>query len=209
MEKLSFNEITEPDDVRKFFSVTDGMENYLVPHDGSQAVLLSETAAKMLEEFGGGVGVVGSRAFHMSTASNVQSIGGQKHELYAADVEGGIIGAFQLVDICVYADGKSILLADGASASGAYVKFYEDDVILAFTDYRKGEGCELTMFAADGSSTVIVDNVTRYIRVDSSLLFYISDRDHYYRHFVLESSLRLGYNQFNTRLRGGIRRCIM
>lgn len=55
------------------------------------------------------------------------------------------------------------------------IALYEDGEILAYTGYSYGAGYELIMIDSEGNTTSLGDDVTEYIRVDSSTLLYISD----------------------------------
>ncbi len=72
-----------------------------------------------------------------------------------------------------YTNGTSTCLAKDVVWRD--IALYEDGVILAYTGYSYGTGYELIMIDSEGNITSLGDDVTEYIRVDSSTLLYISD----------------------------------
>ena len=125
---------------------------------------------------------------------------------YISDIESGVAGGFRQIsddarmlftgsswfyytegeytnngvtyfDVYTYSDGKEVCVARDISQFSPSI--YEDNAILAYTGYQSGRGYELTMFASDGTSTIVADDVTEYIRVDDKTLLYIADGDLY------------------------------
>ena len=101
---------------------------------------------------------------------------------YFSDIDGEYAALYS----CSGKETKT-LAKDILSGTG-YFRMYEDGVITAYSD-RYGYSFELSIIDAGGSKTIIDDEVTYYIRVDSSNLLYISDGDLY--HFDGSKKTRL------------------
>ena len=118
-------------------------------------------------------GVIGD--FKLIT-DDVDSVGMLNSKVYYVTEPYSSNGA-EYYDLYAYENGTPVRVA--RDIMEGHLSLYEDNVILAFTGYRRGSGYELTMFNAKGESTLIADDVTQYIRVDESTLLYISDDDLY------------------------------
>ena len=85
-------------------------------------------------------------------------------------------GDLPYVDLCACTDGVSTRLARDILV--APIQLYDDGIILAYTDYH-ASGYELTWIDPKDGQTYIADDVTQYLRVDKSMLLYLSDGDLY------------------------------
>jgi len=86
-------------------------------------------------------------------------------------------GGVYFADLYVYENEKSTRLAQDIMSYGAQI--FEDGVVIAYTDYESKDGYEVTMIAPNGDKTVIGDEITMYMRVDTKTILYISDGDMY------------------------------
>jgi|GEM_PF-1848497 len=86
-------------------------------------------------------------------------------------------------DLYTYKDGTATLLAKEVMSDyylDVYnpVRIYEDNMLLAYTDYSS-RGAELSYYNAEGNGSVIADEVVSYVRTDKNTILYISDDDLY------------------------------
>lgn len=142
--------------------------------------------------------------------------------LYAANINGDTVEAFERVDdeasistvdyeadtvyyftdidgdygtLCSATGTESRTLVKDMLFGSDCFDIYEDGVIIAYTDESYHSYTyvhEISMIDAGGSQTTIDDDVTSFIRVDSSNLLYISDGDLY--HFDGSNKTRLAYD---------------
>lgn len=139
--------------------------------------------------------------------------------LYVANINGDTIEAFELVEgdakvdrivtetetayyftdidgdygtLCSYDGKESKVIAKNVLAISYSCKYYEDGVIIAYTDYSYASG-EVSVIDAGGSMTAMADDVVYYIRVDSSNLLYVTDDGDLY-HFDGSNKTRLAYD---------------
>ena len=80
-------------------------------------------------------------------------------------------------DLYSCTSGDSTRLAKDVMRGG--INLYDDGSILAVTGYGGLSGNEFSLIDPEGETTVIEDRITVWLRVDESLLLYISDGDLY------------------------------
>ena len=199
-EKVKIDELYSVYDVEDLFDFEYAAENYVLLEDGSTCRMsagAAETFAEADDDSSAWLYFNGKEVF-MCEEDGTMSV---------ATISGGVVGDFSIVsddaeilstvddtlyyasgmyenndnayyDLYSYEKGTSTCLAKDI-LRGDLFKLYDDGVILAYTGHRSNSGFELTMFDGKGESTLIADDVTRYIRVDKSTLLYISDGDLY------------------------------
>ena len=84
---------------------------------------------------------------------------------------------YQYGDLYAYTKGSATRIAQDILYNSACL--YEDGQYLVKTGRNSDGSFELAMIDKSGNKTVIADDVTRFVRVDSSTLLYISDGDLY------------------------------
>ena len=187
--------------VVNLFSLDYDAENYLVILGDTKANQMSESAADALGEanesgyarlYAVDGNVYMSEENGALSAASVNNGKVEKFTLVTDDAQ--IMGVYDSVlyyasgiytrsgdtygDVYSYSKGKSERLAQDVLTS--MVVLYDDDVVIAATDYNRSRGYEIVMINSKGDSTNIADNITQLIRVDKNTLLYISDDDLYY-----------------------------
>lgn len=80
-------------------------------------------------------------------------------------------------DLYSYKNGKATCLAKDVLEDN--INIYEDDSVFAYAEYQPYVGYELVMFDSKGEKTQIANEVSKYVRVDTSTILYISNGNLY------------------------------
>lgn len=202
-EKLPFDDLQDIYTVKKLFYLNKSEENSVYLSNGT----VCKTSSEAMETLGDADDISDSEFYFTDKLLFVECdglyvapisdgvVGGFKllsEDGYVIDEsEKGTVyyaadsyksNASYYYDLYAYKDGVATKVANECTYAynTALGTVYEDDVILSPTMYHAiSESYELTMFDAKGKSTIINDNVTSFVRVNPSLLLYISDGDLY------------------------------
>ena len=196
--------ISDISDVTVLFEIDMGAQNNIISTEYADAepAQLSEAAAEAIEriwENGYGRLIMDGSKLYLN-----ETDGG----LYEAAISSGVVGEFSMItddaavismdesdiyytadkytnsstpycDVYSYSGGSIRRVAQDILNIGTYL-IYSDETALAYTGYwSDSDSYELTMFAPDGSKTIIADGVTQYIRTDKSTILYLSGGDLY------------------------------
>lgn len=200
-EKARMRDIKFVDNVTSLFLIDFEAKNYVVLTNGTDVCQMSDSAAEEFGElFDEGYGYL------FGSDGNDIYLGDTSGNVSIAHISDGEIGKFQHItddgeildidgsklyyvsntykrdswtygDLYAYNNGKKTNLAKDVMLD--VLQTYEDDVVMAYTDYRSNYGYELTMFDSKGKANFIGEDVTQFIRVDPSTVLYISDDDLY------------------------------
>lgn len=187
-------------DVRRLFDIDLEAENYVVLADGTCGRMSAGAAETFAEAYNNSYATLyfTNKEVYMSEGNGALSM---------AKISGSVVGDFSIITDdaeVLTVDGSTLYYAAGTYQNNSVtycelyscnsgtstriatdvilgnINQYSDGVILAYTGYRNYYGYELTMINSKGETTLISDNVTQYIRVNKSLLLYISDGDLYF-----------------------------
>ena len=200
-ETVKIDEIGSAYDAGTLLNLDPGAENYVLLMNSDQICQMSAGAAQAYAE-----ARENGRATLCFTDQEAY-LSEENGALSAAAISGGTVKDFSIVtdDAEVLdVDGSTLYYVSDSHESGSRISgdlysrtggdstclvedmvrgngpyFYDDGVILACTGYSDRSGLELSMINADGEATEIADHITQYIRVDGSLLLYLSDGDLY------------------------------
>lgn len=201
-EPLNMEEVMDVSQVQALFSLNLEKQNYFVTGGSSSPVQLSANAAETLASANS------NDAITLSSVPGVLFMNGSGGELSVALIDNGTVGNFEIIsddaavlntitadkmvyyasnihesngysygDLYVYDNGSRNQLAQDILLLNVFM--YEDGAIMAYSNYNSSYGYELTQVDAKGDASVIADDVSQYIRVDSKNILYISDRDLY------------------------------
>ena len=198
-EKLELEQLSYVNEVKELFELDPKAANYVLVLGSTSPYQLSESAAAIYadayEDSYYATFLATDAALYMATAG----------ELYLAATQGSEITSLSLIsddaslagwdeDVLYYFEGTyndsdwnsygdlyshngktGTLLARNILLN--YLRLYEDDVILCFTDIADSSTVrgELTMIDEKGNVDMIADDVEQYIRVDEDTILYIAD----------------------------------
>ena len=195
------------EDIDGWYDVSDALginpedENFVLPYWSDTPLVMSSKVADTFDDaYEIGYGYVSLYAPDDSIIMK-DSDG----TLYEAVIDGTTIEGFDTladdVESVVFVDGKIYYYSDSYESGGVYFRdlyvyekeqstklasdimtygtqIFEDGSILAYTDYSTRNGdYELSLFNPKGEKTVIGDEITQYVRVDSKTIMFISDGD--------------------------------
>ena len=198
-DKAPIDELFSSYDVKKHLYIDYAAENNILLDDGTTCKMSASAAEAFAEAHEDDYATLyfTEKEVYMSEDNGTLSV---------APISGGVAGDFSIVtddaeildaddDTLYYASGiyesNSVTYCDLYSCQKGTgtrlakdimlgsTNLYSDGMILAYTGYRSNGGYELTMIDSKGESTLIAEDVSKYIRVDKSNLMYISDGDLY------------------------------
>ena len=195
------------EDIDGWYDVSDALginpedENFVLPYWSDTPLVMSSKAADTFDD----AYEIGYGYVSMYAPENSILMKDSDGTLYEAVIDGTTIEGFDTiaddVENLVFVDGKIYYYSDSYESGGVYfcdlyvyekenatklasdimpygAQIYEDGSILAYTDYSNRNGdYELSMFNSKGEKTVIADEITQYVRVDSKTIMFISDGD--------------------------------
>jgi len=199
---VDIDEVSSVNTIKNLFLLDYSLQNYVLFPNERTVCQLSMSAADALAT----AGDLGEFTLH-SAGTNL-FLHDATGALFVAETDGQSIGAFSLIyddvsyirgtaldaeafyyygddytnsgksyhNLYRYSNGKAVKIAQDVMLVG--VTEYTDGVVLGCTD-ETAHGYELTMFYPDGSSTLISDGVTYFLRVNDSTLLYITYYDLY------------------------------
>lgn len=204
-EKGKIEDMSSAISASRLFDIENTAENYVIFSDGTSgrmSVSASETFAEAAKNNSYVALYFTSKEVYMN-----EYVNDSEWILSVAPIDGGVVGDFTVVDdgasaiigledsglyyMNNYYENNGLNYCDlyfcGSGSSTRLAKdimlgavdLYRDGVMLAYTGGGIGYGHELTMIDAKGETTVIGDDVTQYIRINESMLLYISGGDLY------------------------------
>lgn len=203
-EKVDIKDVSDLSGVYRIFRIDDSAENHVLLSDGTTCKMSADAAKTFSESYADDMCFT-NKAICMIEYGDYWD---EYTTLSIAPIENGVAGDFSMVnddglllalddttlyyasDIYenwdqLYGDLYSYDLKTKTNTCLATniilkdINFYKDDTILAYTNYNSGYGYELVMIDAKGKTTLIAADVTEYIRVNESVLLYISNGNLY------------------------------
>lgn len=198
-DTLSLSAIRSVDEVSELFGLDYGERNYFVSGNIRTPVRISTNTASFLES------ASQKGEVNLYTTANALVIRTNDKELYISSISNASTDKLTAISDdavvltvdpdAVYYESDTYFNNDGMTYGDLYeywngnaqciardvikVSQYDDNILLAATDFRSMHGYELTYINAKGETETVADDVTQVLRVSENILLYISDGDLY------------------------------